>query len=217
MLTRQFSDEFDALIKIKGYTYELDEYEKSILLTEAQESLVVGLYNGTVKGVSFEETEELRKYLSELICEDTFSLDSSTDDSYIFTTKDSILFTIYEKVNLEKGVYCEGKTEMSVVPMRYDEWNRVKNNPFRGPNDRRAIRLDLGDNKVEIVSRHPVVSYYLRYLKKPNPIILVDLPDGLEIDDFNTNTECELNTALHRYILRTAVQLALEKYAKQSS
>ena len=49
---------------------EFNEYEKSYFLTKAQDELVIALYNGrNVSGESFESTEELRRYLSNLVKE----------------------------------------------------------------------------------------------------------------------------------------------------
>ena len=46
----------------------LNEYEKSVFLTKAQEEVVVNLYNGkNIYGDSFESTEEIRRYLDALI------------------------------------------------------------------------------------------------------------------------------------------------------
>ena len=77
MTTEEFSNEFDTLLnshytveefgKVPN-TIELDEYEKSVFLTKAQEEIVIDLYNGKNQfGDSFEKTEEIRRYLSDLI------------------------------------------------------------------------------------------------------------------------------------------------------
>ena len=50
----------------------------------------------------------------------------------------------------------------------------------------------------------------LKYLAKPSPIILEDLPDGLKIEGENKKSECKLNSILHRIILERAVILALQ-------
>ena len=72
------------------------------------------------------------------------------------------------------------------------------------------MRLDLPDNMVEIVSNYTVTSYYIRYLKKLKPIVLVDLTaDNLAVNGVSVPTECELHESLHPRILERAVMLAL--------
>jgi hypothetical protein len=64
-------------------------------------------------------------------------------------------------------------------------------------------------NVVEIVSKYDIKSYYVRYIKKLEPIILVDLPDSLQINGKSKACECQLHQALHRNILELAVKLAI--------
>jgi hypothetical protein len=84
----------------------------------------------------------------------------------------------------------------------------VRNNPFRGPNTRRVLRLDKGNTEVELVSNNTIGKYTIRYVKKPDPIILVDLIDET-IDGVSTAQTCKLNKSIHRDILDRAVKLAL--------
>ena len=49
----------------------------------------------------------------------------------------------------------------------------------------------------------------MRYLRRPLPIILQNLPPGLSINNITTYTECELGSSTHRRILEDAVRLAL--------
>jgi hypothetical protein len=75
MNNQEFSNQFDVLVssyrrfrdfdnKEPRDTIEFDEFEKSFYLTKAQEEVVVNLYNGrNPYGVTFEGTEELRRYL----------------------------------------------------------------------------------------------------------------------------------------------------------
>ena len=80
MTTEEFSNEFDTLLnsyalspnkygmESSPLTIELDEYEKSVFLTKAQEDIVISLYNGkNPTGDSSEKTEEIRRYLSDLV------------------------------------------------------------------------------------------------------------------------------------------------------
>ena len=63
---------------------------------------------------------------------------------------------------------------------------------------------------VELISNYQVSEYQLRYLAKPTPIILIDLPDDLTINNESKETECGLNPAIHRAILELAVSLAVK-------
>ena len=51
--------------------------------------------------------------------------------------------------------------------------------------------------------------YKIRYVRRPVPIILEDLPDGLVIDGYTNESACELNPILHMDILNRAVELAI--------
>ncbi len=60
-----------------------------------------------------------------------------------------------------------------------------------------------------------VDEYKIRYVKKPNPIILVNLntiSPLLSIDGKNVVSECELDSEIHREILARAVELAKIHY-----
>ena len=57
--------------------------------------------------------------------------------------------------------------------------------------------------------------YVIRYVKRPNPIILADLDDnygGLSIAGYTKVSECELDKSLHTEILQRAVELAKVAY-----
>ena len=222
MITTEFSNEFDALVQSyptiaefgKTDRVAFDEYEKSVFLTKAQEELVIELYNGKNPfNDSFEKTEEIRRYLGELTKQ--YSTSSKEEgglskDSYIFTLPDDLWFIVYEEVGVsDSKLGCNTDRTLLVVPTTHDEYNKVRNNPFRGQGKRRAIRLDLTDNKVEIISTYNVVQYLIRYIAKPSPIIVVDLPESLSINGISKKTECSLSPAIHRAILDRAVKLAL--------
>ena len=72
------------------------------------------------------------------------------------------------------------------------------------------MRLDLSGNKVEIVSKFTLSKYYIRYLTKPTPIILIDLPDGVTIENLNMATPCKVHESLHQMILELAVNKVLQ-------
>lgn len=229
MTVKEFSDGFDTLIssysnranfgeEISRRDIAFDEYEKSQFLTIAQEELVVSLYTGrNQQGDSFESTEELRRYLSNLVMEKNLKPITNTSGkpiglsstSKFFTLPIDVWFLTYETVSISNGK-CESKTSMKVYPVKQDEYQNIKDNPFRGANDRRALRLDLSEGNVEIICKYTVTDYYIRFIKKLSPIILEDLPNDLSINGINKATECELHEALHQKILERAVMLALQ-------
>lgn len=225
MTTEEFSNEFDTLLNSYSTTeafgktpstVELDEYEKSVFLTNAQEEIVIGMYNGKNPfGDSFEGTEEIRRYLSGLIktyttTDKKVEYTGLSKSSVFFELPNDLWFITYEAVNLkDDGLGCMSGEDISVIPITQDEYHRIRKNPFRGTNERRALRLDLSGKVVEIVSKYNVESYLVRYLSRPAPIILTNLTDNLSINGISVKTECELNPVIHRAILERAVKLAI--------
>lgn len=199
-------------------TVVLDEYEKSQFLTKAQEDIVIELYTGRNNyRESFETTEEMRRVLSILVKEkyltpvtDCENLAGVAENSRFFTLPEDLWFIIYESV-LTCGSKCGNEYNMEVVPIRHDEYNVVRKNPFRGTNSRRALRLDFPGGGVEIICKYNINTYYVRYLRRPKPIVLIDLEgDDMSIHGVSEATNCELHESLHQRILERAVVLALQ-------
>lgn len=224
MTNREFSNEFDVLLRSFSNNSDivLDDYEKSVYLTEFQYSLVKSLYDGSYKGESLESTEKLRRSLDSLIKSDypeaiLTSNNTVSDKSRLFKLKPDVWFVTYESVELIEDSYCKDNKVVEVYPVKHDEWHKIKNNPFKRPNKRKIARLDNGNNIVELISEYPFQSYFIKYLSKPSPIILSPLGDGLTIEGESKETNCELNTVLHRVILEGAVQLALSTNKSNAS
>lgn len=232
MTCEEFSNNFDTLVasyrRFKDFdnkenldSVEFDEFEKSYYLTEAQNRIVVSLYNGTnSQGESFESTEELRRYLSNLVEEtQLYPITNSSNipiginsKSKFFTLPDDCWFITYEGVKVDDHK-CDAYNPMDVYPVTQDDYNKTRRNPFRGVNDRRALRLDLSDGVVEIVCKYNITVYYVRYLRKPQPIVLKDMPNNLTIEGKKTESDCELHEALHQRILEMAVTMAMQSKA----
>lgn len=219
MTNKEFSDGFSTLLNSFGITpnITLDEYEKSTFLTNAQEQLIIDIYSGRniIYGKSFEQTEEIRRYLSNLV--ETYETSTKvtgklglSQDSVFFEIPQDTWFITYEVAFLKDSkLGCLDDIEASVVPLPQDDLYRAKDNPFRGPSKDRVLRLDIKSDLAELISKYNVDKYLMRYISQPTPIILVDLPDGLSINGVSTESECELNPVVHRAILERAVQLAI--------
>lgn len=235
MTCEEFSNGFDTLVasyrRFKDFdnkeildSVEFDEYEKSYYLTQAQEEMVIALYSGkNATGESFEATEEMRRYLANLVKEASLSPISNAtgailgmgSNSKFFTLPEDCWYITYESVSTSDHK-CDSYNPMDVFPVTQDDYNRVKRNPFRGANNRRALRLDLADGVIEIVCKYTVSSYYVRYLRKPNPIVLVNLPNDLTVGGVGIQTACRLHEALHQKILERAVTKALQSKLTQA-
>lgn len=227
MNVQEFSNSFDTLLQpyISKESFSeqnnlaFDEYEKSIFLTKAQEQIVLELYQ------ELEQSEEVRKYLSNLIKTDNYvpvgeqdeTLINSNFKSYKVEISNDILFMIYEQCTLSDENNCINNKIVSVVPTIHDDLDKVLKNPFKSPNSRKVIRLDF-DNKIELISKYNISNYKVRYLKKPNPIILVALEDNLSINNGDTKvSNGETNPILHERIVQRAVQLAVQSKVKSNN
>jgi len=93
----------------------------------------------------------------------------------------------------------DSSTIIKVKPIKYDEYNINKDDPFKKPDSDLVWRLDYGDTSL----RHELITdgvvsidtYKLRYIKNPTDI------------DIFANTSCILNTTDHEEIIDIAVSL----------
>lgn len=220
MTNLEFSLEFDILWNniMSNQAPGLNSYEKSVFLTQGQEAIVIGLYTGKI-GESFESTEASTDYISNLVKQVTITESESESENLNGLDPRSKFFKIPEDVWFKTGeiaiieddsLTCNqsSEREADVIPVTQDTLYRTKNSPFRGPNNRRVLRLTYSDNLIELISKYNIKSYTVRYLTQPSPIILETLPDGLTINGESQEQECKLNPAIHRAILEKAVSIA---------
>lgn len=146
----------------------------------------------------------------------TISLDATGDtetydDRGVFVNLPSnLLFVLNEKI-----IDVDGKNYV-VVPINYREYDRQMSRAYTQPLKKQAWRL-FNDGNAELLKAElipvkgtTIDSYKVRYIRRPRPIVLVDLTvDDLDIEGVSTPTECELNPIIHLDILNKAVELAL--------
>lgn len=222
MTTEEFSNEFDVQIQAynttNGLNLSFDEYEKSVFLTQAQSELVKEYYTGiNTSRKSFEETEEIRSYLKKLTLTNTCILqESGIENGFnVYIIKDynkevpeNQWFILQEEALCSEESSCLKGKFIQVIPSTHDDIYRLLQNPFKGPNNRRVLKLDKYSN-IYLYSKYKLNVYQYTYLIKPSPIILIDLEEGLTIDTKNKKTDCELNSSIHRDILDRAIKLAV--------
>ena len=112
------------------------------------------------------------------------------------------------------------RQEYVIVPISYKEYDREMSKPYAQPLKKQAWRLFQNsstefDVHTEIIPKHNVpsnganVTYRIRYIRRPRPIVLETMPNGLTIDGEGNETSCELNPIIHIDILNKAVELAI--------
>jgi len=207
MTTTEFDTELDIIYENinKNGAPGLDPYEKSVILSHAQEALIKAV-------IAVEESEDKFPALIKVA---TFTTPTTNgfDGGYVFDRPTSELKILNESVN-------DGTNTYIVLPISSTQFQQKRAKAYRYPPRRRAWRLVLeegGDESSEIFSRSGVVltSYKVRYIKKPTPIILANLAaltPAASIDGLTAITQCELDAGTHRDILRIATTLAEQYY-----
>lgn len=194
----------------------LTPYEISVYLTRAQREAVDSLY------ASYEKDESTRKALLPLVTTATIAasegqgLSHIAPESKFFALPSDMLYVVYEALTLEKEHYgtCEAFIVAEVTPVPHDEFHRIYRNPFRF-GKRKALRLDAKGGHAEIVAHQWVdgTKYYVRYVRRPNPILLEDFY-GETIDGVGVATAPELDIKFDDVIAKAAASLAYEDYKK---
>ncbi len=235
MTNEEFSNEFDVLYNsiTSNQAPGLDEYEKSVFLTKAQSEILREYFNSRVDGTNggFDGSQKRQYDFSQLIRTIELNQDIDEDNfgfaldsrSVRFLFPDDYFLSINEVIEDESYVY-------SVLPISYTDYQRLLSKPYPYPPKNYVWRLftsyytpeseetgELPGVVAEILGKFrdegENLHYKLRYIKRPNPIILRDFTsDKLSIDGVSIETPCELPAQLHQEILERAVTLAKIAY-----
>ena len=264
MNNREFSDSMDTMLD--SYASQaafgeqaskdkvvLDEYEKSVILTQAQDIVVKSFFDrnmnsskegfddSTRRQVDFSSlitTANLVKATDQSSCFDdrgilyimpmrgisghgTDVFDDTFDETFHPSSEDGVatdvLFILNEKLVTESNGIQKNYV---VVPINYKEYDREMSKPYAQPLKKQAWRLLQNttqgfDIKTELIPRwnltanERILYYRIRYVRRPCPIVLEDLPDGLNVDGYTKQQSCELNPILHNEVLQKAVEIAI--------
>lgn len=208
MTTSEFSTELDVIYENinKNGAPGLDEYEKSVVLTHAQELLVKEYLKVNPTGDDFPD-------LISVHSSSTVNPGDYGTWSYRFP-----LPTSYLKI-LNERVVDAGGDNLIVLPISNEELQIKKSKAYQYPARRRAWRISSdnsgGQAEIFVRSGFTPTNYYCRYVRKPVPIILTNLAaltPTASIDGIAAVTECELDVGWHRDILKLASGLAEQYY-----
>lgn len=235
MTTQEFSNEFDILYNniSSNAAPGLNEYEKSVLLTKAQLEIVRNYFNP--KGNRYQEGYDgsqkrqidfsrLTKIAKPIQIDNDLTYVKFDDRSQLFKMPDDVLYVLNETATVTYD--NKYKHKVNIVPITYDEYTIFVSRPYKQPYKQQGWRLINSTNEsiAELIVKEDsqIEGYAMRYVRKPQPIILIDLSaekdiDGenfidLTIQGRNERTECELDESIHQEILQRAVELAKNAY-----
>jgi|GEM_PF-4873811 len=176
-----------------GIAPGLNDFEISLLLTDAQKQIIEEYYTGLfAKRQPFESVERLRKNLTLITKEDVIVDDEDPPInplpspgtfrkcySYTVSLKEDVWRVLYEHCVFSSTVKCLGDSEVIVTPVRHDELDKILKNPFKCPSDNFVLRVDI-DGQHQLLSKHLISKYLYRYIQFPSPIIIKDLTESLD-------------------------------------
>lgn len=198
-----------GLDKIDSLNYpNFNVKEIDFLLNQAQERFIkqrYGFNNNSKKPIESDQkrTDDLRALVTNAILqfEPYDPLENIDENARFVNLPSNYWFAINERCNISY-TDCKTSSANSTVWVRtitHDEFSMVIDNPFEGPTKDKVLRLMFGDN-IEVIKHKDVtlVSYQLRYIRKPAQIDLVN------------NVDCELADHTHSEIVNEAIMIGLE-------
>nr|DAN48111.1 MAG TPA: hypothetical protein [Crassvirales sp.] len=238
MTQKEFSDQFDVLYNnvTSNQAPGLNEYEKSVFLTKAQNELVKNYFNPKSNKLQegFDSNSKRQWDFSMLMKVKNSNISPSITipgamkidpRGYLSNLPDDCFLIINETVTSD-----EGNIIRQVIPISYMDYTRLMSKPYKEPLKYQAWRLMISSNaKVSVVevilplkdrSKTGVTwTYNIRYVKKPMPIILENFHDAFGEDislegkngseaEYSNGECCELDSTCHEEILQRAVELA---------
>lgn len=222
----EFSDTFDVMYNniTSNQAPGLNEYEKSVFLTKAQDEIVKDYFNPQSKGnmiqQGFDDSAKRQADFSSVL--KTGKCDKSSGGVRINANSTLWKFPADLYIIVNEAIFTDDSRQLQVIPLRYDEYSRLMSKPFKRPLKNQAWRLinsgNEGEKNVEIITNanDSILSYNVRYVRQLKPIILTDIED-LSIGGISTATECELDAGLHSDILQRAVELAKTAWVSTNS
>lgn len=239
MNRQEFSNQFDVLFNniTSNQAPGLNEYEKSVFLTKAQDEMIKNYFNPKSNKVQegFDGNAKrqtdfsmLMKTYKEVI--NSTYLNANPDElldprAVLISSPDDLFIAINETITDSTR-----KKIRQVIPLSFSEYTRLMSKPYKEPLKFQSWRLITNTKQSKSISNlilnasdrkliNNSLTYILRYIKRPIPIILENLTDafGEELSIggykgseavYNNNKCCELDPSMHEEILQRAVELA---------
>lgn len=222
----EMSNEFDILYNniMSNMAPGLDEYEKSVFLTKAQDEIVKNYFNpkGNKYQEGFDDNQKRQVDFSMLI---TTIKTATLETAGTFDTRSKVvdfptdaLFVINEMVMASND--AKSYVALTVSPLSFGEYMRLMAKPYKYPPKSicwRLLNVNGSTRKAELITSYKnLKDYVVRYVKQPSPIVLVDLDDtysDVSIGGETKQTAYSLDPILIHEIVQRAVELAKAAYA----
>ena len=153
MTTTELSDQFDVLYNsiTSNQAPGLNEYEKSVFLTKAQEEIVKNYLSpkGNVRQEGFDDSPKRQVDFSSIM--ESSSLQSTSNAnrfdprSECYLLPSNMFIVLNEQLSTPDRLY-------TVVPISYDEYNRLMSKPYKYPPKNQAWRLITRNEQISASS-----------------------------------------------------------------
>ena len=165
MTIQEISDRFDYQFQKSTTGPSLDEYNKSLYLTKSQYAFVTATIS------SYEYGDAMRQILKPILV---------TESPTKITSAGPFAGTVFPSATDVLAIVYEVSEFTPVIPLDTNDVHEVLKNPFKQPDKNIAYRVTY-DDRFEIIRVPKSDKYSYIYIKEPEPIILLDLPDNLTI------------------------------------
>ena len=222
--------DFSTITSIKRFRKSYDIHQADINNEYADSIVNIPELNE----INFRELVQYGKALDEYIGMDDVSLfPIMTRDinvhRYKYTLPKDFMLFLNEEAELEREINRKKVHRNAIVtPISYEELSSLRGNTYKFPVQNecwRVINTREGGWEAEILPPYgsEIINYSMRYVKKPKPIILINIANvyGTTIDGFygeglpddvSDAEVCELPEAMHAEIVQRAVELAKAAY-----
>ncbi len=218
LVFKQYLDKGDSLNSANFLPEEID-----LAISDAQEQFIEQrAYGYNFQNKHLEETQKRVKDLQSItqnavISTSIVSADNKPNGRFIELPTD-YRHAIQEDVTV-KYLDCNNKlqsTNIQVIPLQHDKYNKMIVNPFTVPSLDKVYRLPYGrfgtppreHFEILLGPNQTFVSYNLRYLKNPRKLNLANLPtviNGITAP----NAELDMTDESYREIIRLAAETKL--------
>ena len=148
MTNQEFSDEFDVLYNniMSPQAPGLDEYEKSVFLTKAQDEIVKSYFNPRLNKIQQGfDSNETRQIDFSMLIKTTIASEVKNvtrlypvNNSKFYAVPVRIMMFINEALTVQRD---NSAKYLTVIPLEYTEYNRLMSKPYKRPTKNQAWRV----------------------------------------------------------------------------